>query len=276
MPLSRPATFGLLAVLAVLGAGGGAWFLAGPDHAAGAEDLLPTPPEPPRLAEGPDYDRCLDMARESPEAAVGFAEAWESDGGGEGAQQCGALALLALGEPERAAARLESIAGRSRAGAAARAAVYGQAAQAWMIAGDSARGYAAVTLALALQPGDVDLLIDRAAAAATQRRFAEAFSDLDRATQLDPNRAEAWVYRAAALRGLDRTDRALEDIARALLLEPNNAEALLERGILRQLKGDTAAARADWERAVELAPDTATADLALQNLALNEAGPSRR
>jgi regulator of sirC expression with transglutaminase-like and TPR domain len=53
-------------------------------------------------------------------------------------------------------------------------------------------------------------------------------------------------------------------------------EALLERGIIRQLKGDTAGAKADWQRAVALAPDSATADLAQQNLALNEAGPQRR
>ena len=37
-----------------------------------------------------------------------------------------------------------------------------------------------------------------------------------------------------------------------------------------------AQARADWERAMELAPDSATADLAMQNLALSEAGPQRR
>ena len=44
----------------------------------------------------------------------------------------------------------------------------------------------------------------------------------------------------------------------------------------RAIRGDEAGARADWERAVELAPDSATADLAMQNLALSEAGPQRR
>ena len=50
----------------------------------------------------------------------------------------------------------------------------------------------------------------------------------------------------------------------------------LERGIIRQLRGDTAGARADWERTIEVAPDSSAADLAQQNLALNEAGPRRR
>ncbi|MCA3414378.1 MAG: hypothetical protein INF84_07240, partial [Roseomonas sp.] len=62
----------------------------------------------------------------------------------------------------------------------------------------------------------------------------------------------------------------------ALRLAPRNVEALLERGILRQLRGEAEAARRDWERVLELAPDSAAADLAAQNLALIEAGPSLR
>jgi fumarylacetoacetate (FAA) hydrolase family protein len=52
-------------------------------------------------------------------------------GGGEGAAQCEALAQLSLGEADTAAAALERIAARSEAGLAARAAVFGQAAEAW-------------------------------------------------------------------------------------------------------------------------------------------------
>jgi len=68
----------------------------------------------------------------------------------------------------------------------------------------------------------------------------------------------------------------MRDVTRALAIEPENAEALLERGILRQLRGDPGGAREDWERAIRLSPNSATADLAAQNLALNEAGPLRR
>jgi hypothetical protein len=42
------------------------------------------------------------------------------------------------------------------------------------------------------------------------------------------------------------------------------------------LAGDTEGARMDWERAIEIAPHSAAADLAFQNLALNEAGPAAR
>jgi tetratricopeptide (TPR) repeat protein len=197
-------------------------------------------------------------------------------GGGEGARHCTALAQLALGEPERAAARLERLASESKAGNAARAAVYAQAVQAWTMAGQPGRAYAASTLALTLVPEDPALLVDRALAAASLSRYDEALLDLNHALQLEPGRPDTLVFRAAALRHLDRQSDAMDDVEAALARDPEHPEALLERGILKQLKGDTAGARRDWQRTVEAAPDSAAADLALQNLALNEAGPRRR
>lgn len=245
------------------------------NNAAPDEDL-PVPPEPPRIAEGEDYERCLAMLRQSPETARTMAEAWEKRGGGDGAKHCLALSLLALGQPEIGARRLEALADESHANGAARASVLGQAGQAWMMAGQPDRAYGAITMALGITPHDTALMIDRAVAAGTLGRYAEAIEDLDRVLEVDGDRVEAWVFRAAALRHLDRTQAAMQDIARALELDPQNAEALLERGILRQMAGDTAGARVDWEKVVELSPDSPTADLAQQNLALNQAGPARR
>ena len=241
-----------------------------------SEEVLPLPPEPPRMADSPDYEECLGKLRDDAQGALAFAEAWEAEGGGDGARHCSALALLALGEPERAAALLERLAGRAAAGAAARAAVYGQAGQAWMVAGQALRAHGAFTLALGLTPADPELLVDRAIAAGMLGRFADSLADTDRALAQDGQRAEAWVFRAAALRHLDRAQEALRDIERALSLEPGSPEALLERGILRQLQGDVNGARADWESVVASSPDSAAADLAQQNLALNAAGPARR
>lgn len=260
--------------LAVLAAG--VWLALAPADIAPVEEALPLPPEPPRLADGPEMERCIALLRTDPEGARAFAVTWQADGPEEGAQHCDALAMLALGEPIRAAERLEVLASTSRAGNAARAAVFAQAAQAWLLAGDASRGYGAATLALTLTPDDADLLIDRAIALGSLGRYGESVMDLDRALRLDPTRVEALVFRAAAWRHMDRAEPARRDIERALALAPDNAEALLERGILRQLAGDSEGARMDWERAVELAPNSATADLAIQNLALNEAGPPRR
>jgi tetratricopeptide (TPR) repeat protein len=103
-----------------------------------------------------------------------------------------------------------------------------------------------------------------------------ALADLDLAVVLDADRAEAWIWRAAAQRRLESLGPAEDSITTALRLAPRNVEALLERGILRQLRGEAEAARRDWERVLEFAPNSAAADLAAQNLALIEAGPSQR
>ncbi|MFH5925163.1 tetratricopeptide repeat protein [Roseomonas xinghualingensis] len=269
-------------VVALAVALGGAWWWTTPDAPLpvpvpeASEEVLPLPPEPPRVADSPEYEGCLGKLRDDAQGALTYAEAWEARGGADGARHCSALALLALGEPERAASRLESLAGRAAAGPSARAAIFGQAGQAWMVARQALRAHGAFTLALALAPTDPELLVDRAIAAGMLGRFPDSLPDLDQALAQDAQRAEAWVFRAATLRHLDRTQEALRDIERALAIEPGSPEALLERGILRQLQGDAAGARADWESVVATSPDSAAADLAEQNLALSAAGPARR
>lgn len=271
-----------LLVLATLGAG--AWWFQPTSSLAGAgvavEEApagdLPIPPVPPRIAEGPDYDRCLAMLGEDPTGAAAFADAWEATGGGEGAAHCRALALISLGKADAGADLLERLAGSSKAPALARASIYGQAGQAWLLAGDANRAYGAATLALTLSSDDPDLLIDRSIASANLERYHDAIDDLGNALDLDPRRADALVFRAAAWRYLNQLELAQDDIDRAIGVDPENPEALLERGILRQQRGDRAGARQDWLQAATLAPDTATGDLAQQNLALLEAGPERR
>lgn len=249
---------------------------ASPDPAPpDAAEALPLPPVSPRLGEGRDYEHCMDMMGSDPSGALDFAEAWEATGGGEGAQHCHAMASIELGDPAAGAAMLDRLAQDSAAPALTRAVVFGQADQAWMMAGDAPRAYASATLATTLSPDDPDLLIDRSVAAATLGRFPEVVDDLTRALELDPRRADALVYRAAAQRHLEHLDLAADDIDRAFALDPDNPEALLERGIIRQRTGNLRGAREDWQRAAELAPDSGTGDLAQQNLALLEAGPAR-
>ena len=178
MPV-RSQLLGAFAAVAIAALAGGAWLVASPGRIEIAEGSLPLPPEPPRFAEGPEADRCLGLLRTDPEAAHAFARTWETQGGAEGAQHCAALALLAQGGIERAAEDLEALARRSGAGKAARAAVFAQAAQAWLMAAEPARAFAATTMALTLTPDDVELLIDRAAALGNMGRFREAVVDLD-------------------------------------------------------------------------------------------------
>jgi tetratricopeptide (TPR) repeat protein len=266
---------GVAAALLVLSAILGLW-LSGILSTAQQDAALPVPPEPPRLSQSPEYARCLDLLPADPVGARGFARGWFMQGGGEGAAQCEALAQLSLGEADAAAEALERIAARSEAGLAARAAVFGQAAEAWRAAGKPQRAAAAASLALALTPQDPDLLFERALARLALDQVSGALADLDLAAVLEADRAETWIWRAAAQRRLENFRSAEDSITTALRLAPRNVEALLERGILRQLRGEVEAARRDWERVLELAADSPAADLAAQNLALIEAGPSLR
>jgi len=265
------------AVLLLLAAGGLGWNFLGPvsspDPSLAGSAPLPVPPVPPRLVEGARYEQCLAMLPNDPRGAANFAESWSD--GGDGAAHCAALAEVALGNVQMGADHLARLAAASQAPAAARAAVYEQAAQAWLMAGRAAQAFDAGTAALALAPDDADLLVDRAVAAAALNRFNEALTDLTHALEIDPNRAEVLVLRAATWRHLGQLGLAQDDVDRAIAIDPENAEAMLERGILRQRRDDPAGAREDWERAIVLAPDSPTADLAEQNLALLEAGPQQ-
>jgi tetratricopeptide (TPR) repeat protein len=268
-----------VAALLLAAAGGGAWWelAPGPDNAAAAdvEAPLPIPPVPPRIAQGDQYESCLAMLPTDPEGAQALAETWQTAGGGDAADHCLALARIQLGDPEDGATMLEKIAANSHGPAAARATIYGQATQAWLMTGDASHAFAAATLALSLSSDDPDLLIDRSVAAGSLERWQDAVDDLTHALEEDPHRSDAMVLRGSAWRHLGQLDLAEDDIARALTMDPENPEGLLERGIIRQRRNDAAGARADWEHAIALAPDSATADLAQQNLALLEAGPDR-
>jgi tetratricopeptide (TPR) repeat protein len=239
------------------------------------DTVLPIPPVPPRIAEGTQYDHCLDMLDSDPSGADALAASMAANGGGEAAEHCHALAQVELGNTEDGATLLDKLAASSTSPASSRAVVFGQADQAWTMAGKPAQAYASATNALKLSPNDPDLLIGHAIAALGLQLFAEADNDLTQALDLDPKRTDALILRATALRNLDKLDEAQADIDKAFALDPENPDGFLERGIIRQRRGDLAGARTDWERALDLAPDTPTGDLAQQNLALLEAGPKQ-
>jgi tetratricopeptide (TPR) repeat protein len=251
-----------------------------PPDGIAAEDTedapLPVPPVPPRIAEGDRYEQCLALLPTDPTGAQFLAQSWATAGGGDEAEHCLAQARVALGDAAEGAAMLEGVADRFTAGGAAQAAVYDQATEAWLMAGEPARAFATSSRAVALAPDTPDLRVDRAMAAEALDRWQDAAEDLTQALDGDPRRPDALVLRASAWRHLGQLQEAEKDIDAALALDPEDSEALLERGILRQHRNDAEGARADWERVIALAPDSPAADLAQQNLALLEAGPERK
>lgn len=269
----------VLAAVLLAACGGGAWWYLHP--AAEATDAeedagpLPVPPLPPRIAQGDDYEKCLSMLVSDPEGAQALAETWQTAGGGDAADHCLALARIALGDPEEGAGILERLAGDARRAGSARAAMYRQATQAWLMTGNARRAFDDGARAVALSPDDPDLLVDLSVAAGSLEKWQDSVDYLTHALEIEPNRPDAMVLRGSAWRHLGHDELAQDDVDRALALDPDNAEALLERGILRQRRADASGARDDWQKAISLAPNSPTADLAEQNLALLEAGPER-
>jgi tetratricopeptide (TPR) repeat protein len=245
---------------------------AGPPASAAPPPAPRAPAPAPRSprqtdADAATYDKCMKLAKDEPAAARDLAERWQSHSGAHPADHCYAVALVGLKQYKEGAARLEKLAqAMVQAPASLRAEVLGQAAQAWLLAGDPARAYAADGEALKLYPDNAELMIDRAEAAGTAGWFDKALPDLDHVLKLNPNRVEALIYRASAYRELDKLDLALGDIDHAVGLAPNSVPALLERGDIRRLKGDLNGARQDWVRVSELAPGSSADTAAKTNI----------
>jgi regulator of sirC expression with transglutaminase-like and TPR domain len=216
-----------------------------------------------------EYAACLDLARSDPTIGFDRAIAWEGLGGGVPAKHCAAVGLIGLGKHREAAHRLERLANEAKVEPATRAEMLGQAGQALTLAGDLDRALAVQNAAVKLDPGNAELVVDRAVTLFGMGDYKGAEFDLDRAIQLAPDRPDSYAFRSAARRHQDKNGPALADAEAALrLTQGRHAEALLERGILKRLAGDGAGARQDWLAILALSPDGPTADQARRNIEL--------
>jgi tetratricopeptide (TPR) repeat protein len=237
-----------------------------PPATTAAADATP-PAMLPAERDAETYAYCMKLAKVDAAAAQRLAEAWHKRGGAHPADHCAAVALIEMGKYRDAAMQLDALSkAMTKAPASLRAEVLDQAGQAWLLAGDPVEAYTAAGEAVALQPGDPELRVDRAEAAASAGHFDRAIGDLNLVLTADPKRADALIYRASAYRALNRLDAALADVEAALSLVPNSGSALLERGNIRRLLGNVDGARQDWQRIGEIAPGTQADTAARSNL----------
>jgi tetratricopeptide (TPR) repeat protein len=219
------------------------------------------------LDQAQEYSDCMLLARRVPAQAYDSAIAWQKQGGGSAAGHCAAVALIGLGRYSVAAQSLEKLAaGEAKTRKDLAAGLYGQAAQAWLLANDNNRALKDQNAALKLAPSDVDLLTDRGVTLASTGKYWDAIDDFNKAHDLARDRADILTYRASAYRLIKSLDLASQDIAEAIRLQPKSPEAYLERGIIRRLSNDLPGARADWQKAMALGPGTPAADSAATNL----------
>lgn len=207
---------------------------------------------PRPLPDSARYNRCLVASSANVAAALADAEAWGKSGGGVPAAHCAALALVTLKRYGEAGTRLDRVAGDPAVpDVSFRAALFTQAGNAWLMAGNGAKAVQSLSAALALSPGDADLFADLARAQAMQRNWQDADLSLSTALNMSPRRADLLVLRASARRVLKRYAAARDDIAAALKLKPGDGAALVERGLLRQQLGDIGGARRDFQAALK-------------------------
>lgn len=226
----------------------------------------------------------MDMADRVPDKGINLALEWIAAGGGVPARHCEAYSLSRMGEHAEAAARLMKIADDMRFGRdmpvrmgkrvvatePMLADMYGQAANAWLLAGEIIRAEDAIDLAVTLSAKgtsqEYELVLDRARIAAAAEDFTLALQDLDFVMKADPGRKDILVLVAAAARGtgdLDRADAALQGFQKAY---PKDAAGFLELGNLRHAQGRIEDARKAWIKVLLIEEAGESAKAARANL----------
>ncbi|MDR3516416.1 MAG: tetratricopeptide repeat protein [Azospirillaceae bacterium] len=231
-----------------------------------ARAAKPLPSVAPSADKAAELSRCLQQAEQAPEAALQTAQNWEQHGGGDSARLCQAISRFDRGDYQIAAQLFEAIATQTKDPIGA-AGLWDRAGWAWLQGEQHDKAQQAYNRAVARQPNDPDLLIDRAFALAAAEKYWDAIDDLTRAATIAPQRFEPWLYRAAAQRALGNFAQARDDIAQALKRAPDNADTLLLYGNLQAASGDRAEAAAAWRRVIAVSPNSDNARTATGNLA---------
>lgn len=191
------------------------------------------------LAQGQSDDQrltaCLDKIESDAATAYEDGLRWQEAGRRPAARVCVALALIALGQREEGALRLEELANSPDAGGLEERAVYlAQAGNAWLVAGAPEAAIVTLTNALKLAPRDAALFIDRARVHMTMKAWDLAGADLDRAIELSPGHAEALYLRAKSLTESGRLEDAWDDVKAAMRADPSSVDVLVLRGQVRE------------------------------------------
>lgn len=192
------------------------------------------------------YAECMDLVETDPDRGYEYGLAWRFEGGGAPARHCVAAGLVALGEFEEGAARLEDAALAADGGSAEiRAEMLLQASDAWLAANAPAEAERTLTQGLRVLPGNAELLIARGLARGLLADYDAAARDLSIALAERPDDQLALRLRAEALMQLGQLDEAERDVNRAVELaqasggaNPDN-EALIEALVVRGRLNET-------------------------------------
>lgn len=122
------------------------------------------------------------------------------------------------------------------------------------MAGRLDEALAAYDRCLALEPGNVQALYNRATALIQLQRWQDALQGLNVLVGLHPGMADAWNNRSGVLQALGRFDEALESLKPVLQLRPSDARAFYNAGTMLLVLKRFNEAQAVLARAVQLDP----------------------
>lgn len=197
------------------------------------------------------FRQCAALARKDASAGVEAAQAWQVAGGDIPARQCLGLAYMAMDRAAPAAVVFEQAARAAEAVQDQRVTdLWGQAGNAWLVAGEAEKARAAFNTALAHGGGSDEwkgeLYIDRARALVELAQPDAARADLDRALELVPDDPMGWLLSATLARRQNDIPRAALHIAKAEKRAPGDPHIALEAGNIAGLQGRLAEAREKW------------------------------
>jgi len=206
------------------------------------------------------YRHCLDLAATQPAEAVSYSIDWRVNGGGVPSRQCLALAYLTQKDYPAAIAAFEAAARAAEVVKSPQtAALWGQAGNAALLAGDAKRalGFFNSGLAAAGDTGveRANLLIDHGRAAVELGDLDSARADIAKAVALDPASADGWLLTATIERSAGNLPAAEAAILKAGQIAGGDIEIALEAGNIAFAQGKLKLARAAWEAIVKVAPD---------------------
>ncbi len=181
------------------------------------------------------YQECVSRVEQNAEQGRYYALRWISDGGGDPAVYCAAVADLAVGVPRLAANRLQSLAEKNRTqDPYLSARLYIQAAQAWATGEEAELAISAISEAERMAPATEEVKLLAAPIYAQISRWGLVKRSLDTAEEYNALSAQALTLRARARKELSDHEGAARDLQLALNQEPNNIDALVLRGELAQ------------------------------------------
>ena len=211
----------------------------------------------------PGYEACLELVGRDAAGALDMAQTLKLNRGEDaaGGLHCEALALMQLNRPADAGRTFFELAERlNRADDTVRAEIYGQAGDAFAIAGEAQSAIRAYDNAIARMPGEAGYYAGRARVKALAGNWEGTRDDAAEALAIEPFLIEPLLLRSAANRNLGYPRAALVDANRAVEMRPRDLDALLERGLVHESLGDKASAYADWLNVVKIAKETGRAD----------------